>query len=311
MKALWQKLKKPSGSILALTYVLTAFSIAGAMLLLFADQSKLWIELLSYLFYALAAITLGYSVYTVILVAPRAKQQVLAAMRRNPLLSRLLESFGFRTVIFASVSLVINIGYAVFNGVVAILSWSGWYAVFAVYYFLLTLLRSGIVLYHRKKAKNASSLEDVRKQREAEIAKYRFCGVLLVIMPICLSFAILLMVSKGRGYSYMGLMIYVVAAYTFYKIIAAIVNMIKARKSDDLTVRALRHVTLADAMVSILGLQTAMFHSFGGDLDTGLANALTGGAVCALTAALGVYMLIGAHQKKKELQKEFENGRKQ
>ena len=311
MKRLWQIVKHPSSAFLALTYVLTVLSIAGAMILLFADQSKLWVQLLSYVFYAMAAITLAYSTYTVVRFAPRIKKGILATMKRNRLLARMLESFGFRTVLFAAVSLAINIGYAAFNGVVAILSLSGWYAVLAVYYLLLILLRSGIVLYHRKKAKNASAFEDAHKRRAEEIAKYRFCGILLVIMPICLSFAILLMVSAGRGYSYMGLMIYVAASYTFYKIITSIINMVKARGSDDLTVRALRHISLADAMVSILGLQTAMFHSFGGDIDTGLANALTGGGVCALTAALGIYMLVGAHQKKKELQKEFGNGREE
>jgi len=59
-------------------------------------------------------------------------------------------------------------------------------------------------------------------------------------------------------------------------------------------------------MVSILALQTAMFHSFGTEgMNTGLFNALTGGAVCALTIALGVFTIMIANKKRKNLQKEF------
>ena len=62
-----------------------------------------------------------------------------------------------------------------------------------------------------------------------------------------------------------------------------------------MTVRASKNINLADAMVSILALQTAMFHEFGtgmGDFNIGTMNAITGAVVCALTAAIGIFMIV-------------------
>ncbi|MBQ8659082.1 MAG: hypothetical protein IJ506_08090 [Clostridia bacterium] len=304
---LLQKLKKPTGWLLALTYIVTAISIAGALTLVVIMPETLGLQILSYIFYGLAAISLGYTVYTIVLFAPRMKANITSWMRKSKLVSRMLDNYGFRTVLLAAGSLLLNIAYSVFNGVIGILERSVWYGALAGYYILLTLLRSGIVLYHRKKAKGLTRFDDETEERFAEIKKFKVCGALLIALPFFLSFAILEMVVNDKGYGYMGIMIYVVAAYTFYKITMAIVNAVRARKkSDDLTIQALRNIGLADALVSILALQTAMFHSFGTELtNTGLANALTGGGVCALTIALGVFTLIVANRKTKELQKEI------
>ena len=88
-------------------------------------------------------------------------------------------------------------------------------------------------------------------------------------------------------------MIYVAATYTFIKVTTSIVNFFKAKKQTDYTVEALRNVNVADAAVSVLALQTAMFHSFGGEgISTGVANALTGAAVCIVVFLLGVFMIV-------------------
>ena len=86
----------------------------------------------------------------------------------------------------------------------------------------------------------------------------------------------------------------------------AIYNMFKAKKNDDMTVRALRCISLADALVSILALQTTLLYTFSTNLQTNaFANALTGAVVCAITLALGIYMIINAN---KLLKKETTNG---
>jgi len=302
-----RRLKNPTGLLLTLTYLVAVISIVAAITFAVLAPSSLGLQILSYICYALAAISLGYTVYTIVLFAPKIKRNITALLRKSQLISRMLDNYGFRTVLLAAGALFINIAYAVFNGVIGILERSIWYGALAGYYLLLILLRSGLVLYHRKKAKGLTNYEDELEEQLAEIRKFKICGCLLIVLPFFLSFAILEMVVNDRGYDYMGLMIFAVAAYTFYKITMAIVNAIKSRKkSDDITVQALRNVSLADAMVSILALQTAMFHSFGTEeLNTGLFNALTGGAVCALTIALGVFTIMIANKKRKNLQKEF------
>lgn len=302
-----EKWKRPRGVWLILLYAVTLCACVGAISTLLWKNTPQWVSFLAYFLYGVAAISLGYTVYTVVIYAPGLKGRVIDFMKKNRFTARLLENYGFRTVMEACLSLVGNLAYAVFNGVVAILSRSVWYGALATYYILLTLLRSRLVLHHRKVARGA--LEDETQQRRSEISRYRLCGAVLTAMPLCLSFAILQMVVADKGYSYGELTIYVVAAYTFFKITKSIINAIKARKNDDLTVKALRNVGLADAMVSILALQTAMFDAFGGTMNTDLANALTGGGVCALTVVIGVYMLIKASKKTREMRED--NGREQ
>lgn len=66
--------------------------------------------------------------------------------------------------------------------------------------------------------------------RLKEIQVYRDCGTLFIVMTIALiGNVILLMYSKGRKH-YPGVAIFAVAAYTFYKTIISIVNLIRSEK---------------------------------------------------------------------------------
>ncbi|MBQ8342350.1 MAG: hypothetical protein IJY22_08285 [Clostridia bacterium] len=294
----WQKWKRPTGWRLVLIYTMTLLTSVGAILVAVWQKAPLWVSLLGYFLYGTAAVGVGYSVYTLVIYIPGLKGRIIDVMKRHRFTARLLENYGFRTVMEACLSLIGNLGYAVFNGVVAIVSRSVWYGALATYYILLTLLRSRLILHHRKLAKG--NLEDERAQRRSEISRYRMCGAVLVAMPLCLSAAIVQMIVADQGYSYGELTIYVVAAYTFFKITRGIMNAVRARQNPDLTVKALRNVGLADAMVSVLALQTAMFDAFGGELNTDLANALTGAGVCAVTVCVGIYMLIKAKKERNE-----------
>ena len=295
-QAFLQKLKTPTGKFLALWYALTILCVGGALALVVIAPSGVW-AIVSYVLYALAAVTFGYTTYTLVLFAPRVKRGITRYIKRTRFGRRLLEHYGFRTVVFAAVSFVFNVLYALFNGLVAIASRSVWYGALATYYIVLTFMRGGIISYHGKSATERSP--------KVELRKYRSCGILLTTLPLCLSFAILQMVVDGSAFVRWGWTVFAFAAYAFYKITMAIYNVFKARKMDDMTLRALRSIGLADAMVSILALQTTLLYAFSTG-NNGAANALTGGVVCALTVVIGVYMLICARKKKEELQKENE-----
>ncbi|MBE5753849.1 MAG: hypothetical protein E7340_00745 [Clostridiales bacterium] len=298
----WEFVKRPKGVLLAVIYVLTVFFIAAALTLVIIGSTNPILEILSYISYAFAAIFLFYSVYTIIIYAPSARVNAVKFMRKSKFASHLLDNWGFRTVVFACFSLVLNFAYSIFNGAIAFLIGSIWYGALALYYVTLTLLRGSIIAYH----KNKNIKYEQKDIKRAEIKKYRRCGVLIVILPLSLSFAILEMVISNSAFIRYGWVVYAVAAYAFYKIIMAIYNMFKAKKNDDMTVRALRCISLADALVSILALQTTLLYTFSTNLQTNaFANALTGAAVCAITLALGIYMIINAN---KLLKKETTNG---
>lgn len=298
----WKKLlcwlKKPHGIPLVLIYLLTIGACSGAIVLAMLEERAFPFSILAYVVYGVAAITLGYSVYTIVRVIPKAKRNITGRLQKFSFTNRLLEQYGFRTVIFSIGAFAINVAYVVFNGVIGIIERSIWYGALASYYLLLVVMRGGVLSFHRAKRRHAEMECAERKRRELKI--YRNCGIGLVVLPFCLSFAILQMVRGVNSFEHAGMMIYVSAIYAFYKITMSIINLFKARKNDDRTVRAIRCINLADAFVSILALQTAMFKEFSSGENVGFANALTGAVVCLLTALLGIYMIVSATVKQKE-----------
>lgn len=287
-------LRRPHGLPLALFYVWTACVIAGAVTLAAVMPESGVLAALGYAHYGLAALSLGYTVYTAVYFFPRLRRGISQWAEKYEFTSGLLRNFGFRTLVFALVSLSVSAAYAVFSGVMAVLSLSVWYGALAAYYLLLTSLRGGVML-SRRRGRNLGDAE-----REAQSLKsYRLCGLLLVLSSVAFTPAIVYVAVQGNAAQHAGLMIYASAAYAFYKIVMSVVNLVKARRQDDLAIQSLRNVNLADAMVSILALQIAMFQNFSPELDVALPNALTGGAVCLATLALGVFMLVDANRRER------------
>lgn len=52
-----------------------------------------------------------------------------------------------------------------------------------------------------------------------------------------------------------------IATYTFLKIVAAVVNLVKARKYDSLLIIILRNISISDALVSMLSMQMSMIYN--------------------------------------------------
>ncbi len=206
--------------------------------------------------------------------------------------TRRFSDYDFRTVIFTVVSLVITTGYAAFYAMLGIALLSVWYGMLAWYYIMIVVMRAIVVFYHRRKRKlGGNAIEQKEKISRAKI--YRNCGIVICFLTLPLSIAILMMVAEKATFSHAGLMIYVAATYTTYKVVMTIRNLIKAKKSTDLTVLTVRSINLADMFVSILALQTAMFHSFSPDTDWSVMNAITGAVVCLSTVIIGVFMIVG------------------
>lgn len=68
------------------------------------------------------------------------------------------------------------------------------------------------------------------EDRKCELSRYRMCGIILLMMNIALIGVVILVISDNKGFRYSGMMIYVVALYTFYITVMAIINMVKYRK---------------------------------------------------------------------------------
>ncbi|MBQ9715909.1 MAG: hypothetical protein IJV77_05840 [Clostridia bacterium] len=291
---LFDRLKRPAGFLLVTIYFFSAVFIAGAMVLVFADQTNPVIAVCAYLFYALAATSLAYTTYTIVIYAPGLGKRARQWAKKVPVLDKLLQNYNFRTLFLATISTLLTIFVAVVHAWLGVQQKSIWYGALAAYYILLILLKATVLLSQKR---NDVCVGKAQKQQKS----YRNCGVFLLVLNVALSSAIAQMIFDGRAFVYPGWTVIAFALYAFVKITVAIVNVVRATRYDNPVVQAIRNVNLADAFVSVLALQTALLWSFGdGNVDVSLFNTLTGCAVSFGTVAIGIIMIV---RSKKILEK--------
>ena len=111
---------------------------------------------------------------------------------------------------------------------------------------------------------------------------------------------IVLMVLTDSGYSYPGYVIYLSALYTFYTVILAAANLVKFRKLGSPILSASKVLRFVAALMSLLGLQTAMISQFSaeGAAFRRRMNAITGGGVWCSVILIAVYMLLRSRKMK-------------
>ncbi len=300
MKRLIEKLKNPTPLICVLSIIITVVTASLALTLVILNKSQ---SILAYASYALAALSLAYSVFVIIMFAPKLKESIIVALKKNKFTADILENFGYRKLVFAIWSFIFNVLYALFQAVIAVLSRSVWYGALAVYYIVLTVIRGQVV---NKSAKQRKL--DEQESLSMQYTTYRNCGFYLVALNFALTAAVVQMVVKDMSFAYAGLMIYAMAAYAFLKLTLVIISVVKADKANDYMVKSINSISFADSLVSILALQTALLQTFGGGVGSQLFNSLTGGAVCIIIIALGVFMAIKGNKLLRE--KGTYNGRK-
>ncbi len=187
----------------------------------------------------------------------------------------------------------INLLYIVMKLVSGIVYRSTWFIALAVYYILLAVMR--FLLVRRLNVRDEAS----------ELRRYRLCGIMLLFMNQALAGIVVFMVHQNRGFDYPGLLIYAMAAYSFYAVTIAIINIVKTRKHKSPILSAAKAINLVAAMVSILSLETAMLAQFGGDDDPLFRQVMTGatgGGVCTIVIGMAIYMILRANKNLKKLE---------
>ena len=203
---------------------------------------------------------------------------------------------------------IISVGYGslVFNSLLAVskivAGWwfsSEWLMVLAGYYLVLCVTKFLILRNSRADKEKSQGQSQIVKEWKA----YRLCGCLLVVLSFALQGVAIMIVKEGNGFCYHGYLIFVVALYDFYCLITPIVYLVKKRKVHSPVIMAIKYISLATSLVSMLSLQTAMFASFGQEMtleNQQLMNLLTGTAVCGTLVILGIAMVMMANKALKQ-----------
>lgn len=199
--------------------------------------------------------------------------------------SRFFGDIRFRTELSLYGALFVNFLYVGLNLFSGIIYRSVWFISLAAYYFLLAVMR--FILVHKNKRAPEISLE-------TEIKRCKMCGMMLLVMNQALAVIVIFMIGQNKGFNYPGVLIYAMAAYSFYLIIAAVVNLVKFGRHKSPLMSVAKVINLVAAMVSILSLETAMLARFGGDDDPLFRKVMTGttgGGVCIAVIFIAVFMI--------------------
>lgn len=209
---------------------------------------------------------------------------------------RFFSDVRFRTELSLYQGLLVNllyIGIKLFSG---IYYRSVWFVALAIYYILLAVMR--LVLVRRVKKRTD------RTPMEIELRRYRMCGLMLLMMNQALAGIVAIIMYQDKGFRYPGILIYAMAAYSFYSVIIAVVNLVKFAKHGSPILSAAKVINLVAAMVSILSLETAMLAQFGGDTDYAFRQIMTGatgGGVCVLVIGIAVFMIVTSTKELKAI----------
>ena len=243
----------------------------------------------AYIFYVLAFYTLTVVTIFCAMVLPKQYSTIKQKIYDNPLGNRYMTDRVFRTNISLSISFVISMLYVGIN----LWSWhmlgSYWFMVLAVYYVIMAVMRYLLVRYVR--------IQKIGTDILSEWKRSRICAYILLLINLSLSGAVLMILYQHRGYDYPGMMIYVMAMYTFYALTMSIVDIVKYRKMGSPIMSTAKIVSLSAALVSMLNLETAMFAQFGGDMSPGnqrIFIMLTGAGISITVVTLSVILIVRA-----------------
>lgn len=306
-RKIWEWIKRPHGWALLLFYIFTAICVAGALYFCAVGQEA-GLEFVAYLFYACAAVTFFYTVYTIVIFVPVIKRKITKRLKTNRFAANILDDYHFKTTVLAFLSFGITIAFALLNLVSAIWYRLIWYGAIAAYYIVLIVFRGGILFANKKCAKRFA--DNAEEYEKSKIRIYLASGIFLFLLEFAMmGAAVTQMVLSKRPVQSGEIMTISNAAYAFLKISMAVYNLVKAHKLSNPVTQSLRNLNFADACMSVVSLTALMISTFGGEdsaAEIQHMKYIVGFAVCAMIMAMAVFMIMKAHKRLKSYKRNGE-----
>lgn len=265
----------------------------SAALLLYAFLGENCPEGLAYVSYAISA----YALTVVCARMPEVVKRLKGFLHGNKYTGTYLREKELRLKISMYRGLIINIAFAIFKVVVGMMYQSKWLFAVAGYHTILSAMR--FIMVRREQGRG--KVETDEEKWIHGLQGYRVCGWFMLLLNIAISVIVAIVVVDNQAIDYPGFMIYAIAAFTFYCLTMAIINMVKYRRRANPIYSALKRIEMAKALVSIFTLQVAMITQFGGQgFDYRIANGATGLGVCLLINTMAAFMLAGVRNDYRE-----------
>ena len=252
--------------------------ILSLIYLIFYDGFGSNISYILYLIMTYFLIVICIRIYNII------KYRIDKLLDNNKYLKKYKENHKLRYKISLLISLTLNIIYSMFKLLSGIIFKSFWFISFALYYFLLVVLRLNIA---REEFKDNSNLND-------EFIKYRKTGIILLFTNVILTIIILIIVNQKIMNVYPNWMAISVAVYTFYLIFNSIFSLIKYRKYQSPLISASKVINVITSFVSLISLEIILIPTFGNG-ETKFFEIMimaTGGGIALVIIIISFYMII-------------------
>ena len=236
-----------------------------------------------------------YALVIVVARIPRIIKYFKSGLYANKYSNRYLTDAELRNKISMYRGFAINAVYSILKLSASIYYKSIWLGGIAIYYIVVSVMR----LWLLYRAQFGRKLDDSKEQRRKDIKSYRLCGYMTFLLNIAVSGLVVQLIWRNETYSYPGFMIYAMAAYVFYRVIVAVIDMAKYRKMNAPVLSAAKMLSFACALMSLLALQTAMLTEFGtGEMMFNqIMNSLTGTVVCLLIFMMAIWMIKRANKE--------------
>ncbi len=242
---------------------------------------------IAYVIYVVSFYTLTVVCFACWKTIPGYYRSMKGRVYDNRYANRYLTDPVFKNHVKLYVSLVGNLIYVAINGISAVVYHTNWFGIFAGYYGIMAVLRFLLLRYEGK--------NQIGESRLGELKRSRLCAYILTTVNLALSGVVLMMVIFDRGFEYQGILIYVMAIYTFFITATAIIEMVKYRKYNSPVMSISKIIRLASALFSMLFLETAMFSQFGAETSPVLKKVMimtTGGGISATVITTAIYMIV-------------------
>jgi len=213
-----------------------------------------------------------------------AKFKINKIIDNNKYLRKYKNDHKLRYKISLFTSLILNIVYAIFKLLSGIVFKSFWFISFALYYFLLIVLRSNIA---KEELKNNTDLKD-------EFVEYKKTGIILLFTNVILTIIILIIVNQKIMNVYPDWMAITVAVYTFYLLFNSIYNLVKYRKYKSPLISSSKVINVITSLVSLISLEIILIPTFGGGQTEffEIMVMATGGGIALIIIIISLYMII-------------------